>query len=191
MFSPLIRLGRVFSQTPYRSERLKPNPGQLVLPNASGMVYSGWGALGISLFAGEAIAAGDTVLRLSGAVISFEEAVSRGEQQCYPLQISARQYLDIEAPACYANHSCDPNTGILDDVNLVALAPISKGEEIRFDYSTTMDEDYWTMECRCGSRRCRKVVTDFKLLPEDVRKSYLARGLVVSFISRQYGEFEI
>jgi len=44
----------------------------------------------------------------------------------------------------FFNHSCDPNAGLQIDgqkVWLVAIKNITQGEEITWDYSTTMDED--------------------------------------------------
>lgn len=57
------------------------------------------------------------------------------------------------------NHSCDPNSGFLHgDPSLYALRDIAAGEEICWDYSTSIAEAGWTLECRCGSPRCRSVI---------------------------------
>ena len=85
----------------------------------------------------------------------------------------------------FANHSCAPNAGIRNDRDLVALREILKREEIRYDYSTTMDEKSFTMPCRCGAPGCRQVVTDFTELPGGVQEYYLSQGLVMSFIVRR------
>ncbi|OHD64579.1 MAG: hypothetical protein A2176_08815 [Spirochaetes bacterium RBG_13_51_14] len=86
------------------------------------------------------------------------------------------------------NHSCDPNCGLVyrdGIVKLIAIREIVKGEELSFDYSTTMDEDCWEMECLCGGHNCRKVVRDFKYLPPDVQKKYIALGVVMPFIVKK------
>jgi hypothetical protein len=59
------------------------------------------------------------------------------------------------------------------------------GEEIRYDYSTTMDEKSFTMACRCGAPECRQVVEDFAELPAGIQQYYLSRGLVMGFIARR------
>ena len=82
----------------------------------------------------------------------------------------------------FVNHSCEPNVGITDDLTLVTLRPIEKDEEIRFDYSTTMYERYYTMSCDCGSKICRGTIEDFDLLPDHLQKRYLKLGIVQSFI---------
>ena len=69
---------------------------------------------------------------------------------------------------------------------LVALRPLAIGEEIRWDYSTSMWEDHdgaWTMPCRCGSAACRGVVDQFPTLPLEVQTRYLAQGIVMGFIA--------
>jgi hypothetical protein len=143
--------------------------------------------LGISLFARSFIPTGATLLLFTGSLITFAEAVAKGDLECYPLQVDHNKYIDLKAPGCFGNHSCEPNAGIVGDVRLVAVTDIPPGEELRYDYSTSMDEDYWTMACRCESRHCRGIVTDFRHLPEFIRERYLRLGVVQRFIARQYG----
>lgn len=52
------------------------------------------------------------------------------------------------------NHSCDANTG-LDGLNVIALRPIRKGEELTLDYAHFLDTSMEPFECRCGSKSCR------------------------------------
>lgn len=56
-------------------------------------------------------------------------------------------------PSNYGNHSCDPNMG----KGLVALRDIAAGEELTIDYARFSTKD-WRMECRCGSKNCRRIV---------------------------------
>jgi len=56
------------------------------------------------------------------------------------------------------------------------------GEEIRFDYSTTMSQDHWAMECRCGQATCRRVILNFHHLPPITQNRYLQLGIVPRFI---------
>jgi uncharacterized protein len=155
----------------------------------NGKLYCATGNLGLSLFAGERILSGDVILVFKGRVIGFAEAVAKGDRECWPLQVDHGKYIDLESPGCLANHSCEPNAGIRDGgtttcINLVALRDIPWGEEIRYDYSTTMDEESFTMPCRCGSIHCRGVVEDFKCLPREIQEHYLQSGLVMDFIAK-------
>jgi uncharacterized protein len=57
------------------------------------------------------------------------------------------------------NHSCDANAGFLDGTPvLYALRDIAAGEEICWDYSTSIAEPGWTLACRCGSDSCRGII---------------------------------
>ena len=141
--------------------------------------------LGRGLFAEQDFAPGGEILRFRGPAISLADALAKGDEQSNPLQIGDTLYLDIEPPAVFANHSCEPNAGIVDDHVLVALRPILRGEQIQYDYSTTMWEGIWTMPCRCGSSRCRGVVRDFPELPAEVRAEYLELRVVQDFIVRR------
>ncbi len=140
---------------------------------------------GLGVFAKRTIAPWETILAFDGPIIDFAETKRRGPRECMAFQIGPNTYIDTQPPAVFVNHSCDPNAGIRNDKNLVALRLIRAGEEIRFDYSTTMEERSFTMQCRCGAAGCRKLVTDFTTLPREVRSRYFAQGIVMSFIMDQ------
>ncbi len=85
----------------------------------------------------------------------------------------------------FVNHSCNPNSGIKvtnRKVILIAIKNIQEGQEITFDYSTTMDEDDWEMDCNCGSQYCRKKIKDFKHLSKKIQEKYIRLGIVPKFI---------
>lgn len=89
----------------------------------------------------------------------------------------------------FLNHSCAPNAGlkiIREKVFLIAIQEIESGEEITWDYSTTMDEDDWEMHCKCGSSNCRGQIRDFKYLSRDVQKKYLDLGVVPRYVSNSF-----
>jgi hypothetical protein len=142
----------------------------------------GRSAFGRGLFARQPFQPGQPILVFTGPVLNHAEVLALGEDQAYALQIGPDEYMDTMAPGRYTNHSCDPNAGIMNDRVLIALRPIVPGEEIRFDYSTTMSEDHWTMECRCGEPFCRRVILDFHHLPPIAQNRYLQLGVVQRFI---------
>jgi hypothetical protein len=149
-------------------------------------IYLALGDLGRGVFAKRDICRGETILVFTGSLIGFSEAVAKGDRECWPLQIGHDRYIDLEEPGCYANHSCDPNAGVVEDRILVAICNINEGSEIRYDYSTTVDENYWNMECHCRSPKCRHLISDFKFLDPTIRKRYLELGIVQSFIASQH-----
>jgi hypothetical protein len=137
---------------------------------------------GLGVFANRDLRPGEAILVFSGPIIDFAETKRRGSWECMPLQIGDNQYFDTRPPGIFVNHSCAPNAGIRNDRELVALRPIGKGEEIFFDYSTTMEEQSFTMRCSCGAPGCRGIVADFSTLPPVVQAHYIAQGIVMSFI---------
>ncbi len=87
----------------------------------------------------------------------------------------------------FINHSCNPNSGIKiggKKVFLISIKNIKKGQEITWDYSTTMDEDDWTMKCFCENKNCRKIIRDFKYIPKLIRDKYIKLGVVPDYVLR-------
>jgi hypothetical protein len=140
---------------------------------------------GRGLFATRAFDEGEPILRFIGPLLSLEQVIAKGEAQANPLQVDDSLYIDIGYPGVYANHSCRPNAGIRNDIDLVALRPIPPGQEILWDYSTSMWEDYWVMACACGEACCRSRIGDFPTLPAWQQQDYLRRGVVQRFIRRR------
>lgn len=154
--------------------------------NSAASVRLGVGDLGVGVFASRLLRPGEVILRFSGRTMAFADAVALGEWQCYALQVdSGRVYIDPDPPGRFVNHSCDPNAGVRGR-DLVAVREIRGGAEIRFDYSTTMDEDYWEMPCRCGAAGCRGRIRDFKHLPREVQQRYRQLDILPPFIALRY-----
>lgn len=147
-------------------------------------IYVGFCELGYCVRAKKNILQGEFIYSFQGPIIDFNETTTRGETECMSLQFDQNKYIDTAAPGRFVNHSCEPNAGIFNDFDLYALDNIGIHEEIRFDYSTTMDENHYQMECKCGKPSCRKVVTDFILLPEKTKDNYLKMGIVMKFIQK-------
>lgn len=145
-------------------------------------VFVGECELGRGLFAVRNVRQGEQLFLFNGPVISFDQTISRGDSEGNSLQIGPNTYIDLEPPGVFANYSCHPNAGIRNHTEVYAIRDIAIGEEIRFDYSTTMSEGHWTMLCRCGADSCRGVISDFHDLPQALQERYLALGIVQPFI---------
>ncbi len=143
-------------------------------------------SFGRGVFAAENITKGEVILTFSGRIITLDEALAKGEKSGNPLQIDTTTYVDIEEPGVIVNHHCNPNAGIINTYTLVALIDICKGEEIFFDYSTTMSDNSWTMDCGCSATNCRKIVKDFHYLPSSIKQKYLELGIVQKFIVTEH-----
>jgi hypothetical protein len=140
---------------------------------------------GRGLFASRDIATGETILKFRGRLISFSQSCNpRFERYC--VQIGPNCYTLTWAPERYINHSCDPNLGFADNRVLRALHDIPAGGELTFDYSTSMAENSWTMVCGCTNRACRRVITDFVDLPQDMKDRYRAMGIIPSWLTPEF-----
>jgi len=144
---------------------------------------------GKGLFTKKNIAAHTILCTVSGPTLTFEQTVELDERESHSLQIGVDQYILCDPPFLYSNHSCEPNCALNAHLQLFALRDLKKGEELFWDYSTSMLERHWTMPCACGSPHCRKLITDFDLLPEGLQHLYLEKGMVLPFIVSQLQTF--
>jgi SET domain-containing protein len=143
------------------------------------------GVAGRGVFALQRIAAGEEFLRYTGPKLTYVQTTP----QTLAVQVGPDVYLGASGGFDdFVNHSCHPNAGLRivnpDDVTMIALRDIEPGEEIYFDYSTTMDEDDFEMTCRCGHLNCRGLVRDFKHLPGELKRQYDQLGIVPAYNRR-------
>ncbi len=146
---------------------------------------------GYGVVAGKNFVAGEIICEFHGQLYSREELPQPYDSvDDHYVQIGENLYMRPSGEVDdFFNHSCDPNAGlkiIETRVVLIAIKNISIGEEITWDYSTTMDEDEWEMECNCGSQNCRGKVRDFKYLPSEIQQKYLNLGIVPEYIVKKY-----
>ena len=124
-------------------------------------------------------------------IIEFKGPLTRAEEMPNPymedrwLQIGKKLYLGpLYGTDYYFNHSCEPNTGVIIKgvrAFLVAIRNIKIGEEMTWDYSTTMDEDKWELDCKCVSDDCRGRIRDFKHLSQETKIKYARLGVVPEY----------
>lgn len=136
---------------------------------------------GRGAFAGRRIDAGERVWTLSGRRSSIPRlAVRVALGRCRmddPLQIGRFRYLELDEGSVAFNHSCDPNLAVTPGNVLVARRPIEPGDELTYDYSTTVLSSpftwTWSMSCGCGAAACRGTIRRAERLPADVARRYL------------------
>jgi uncharacterized protein len=132
-------------------------------------------AYGRAVFARTDIPASTIVGSVTGRVIDDAEYASP-----YCIDLGGSLSLEPMAPFRYLNHSCEPNCQLYlveqshpdgseapVDVQLEALRPIARGEELTIDYAWSADG---AIPCLCGSQRCRGWVVAADELPKLLRR---------------------
>lgn len=166
--------------------------GGKLLSYLSPKVKIGQSFQGQGLFAQEKIRKGEIDYTHGKAkFVSTAEAVILYEQgNDYMIQVdddlffAARNEEEVEE-ADFLNHSCDPNCGIKGSLQIVAKRHIGAGEEISIDYAMCESSEY-SIDCRCGTAQCRKVITGDDWKRKELQQRY--RGFFSEYLQRKMGE---
>lgn len=130
---------------------------------------------------------GEIICKMRGPIITLKEFSEKYDiDGCNPLQIGCDEFIDLVEPYVCFNHSCDPNSGIRNNGILFALKDIEPGDEILFDYSTTVDDLWWQMDCKCASSNCRKIIGDFQTIPHEKKEFYYQNNALTGYIKQLY-----
>jgi SET domain-containing protein len=140
---------------------------------------------GYGIFTDEPLKTGDYVLTMSGKILPASQvgdevrAMQIGPETYLVEDIapghdgSEPQYLDN-----YLNHSCEPNVGFIrGTLELYALRDIATGEELLWDYSSSMNAPGWSLPCFCNSRQCRGRIESFCDLSPEAKQRLLPIAL--------------
>ena len=101
----------------------------------------------------------------------------------HSFQVDWTTHVDLDAPARYINHSCDPNTGIQDNrhggFDFIALRDIAPTDEITWGYETSEYVSIAVTHCLCGAPNCRRAIHGFQHRRHDPnwRPTHLANYL--------------
>ncbi len=113
---------------------------------------------GKGIFANRDFKKGEVVIKWDTSVVLTKEEVKKlPEKEKKYISPFQGKFLLQQPPARYVNHSCDPNTKVVNDSSDVAIVDIKKGEEITSDYSIFYAPDE-VMRCNCGSKNCKKIL---------------------------------
>lgn len=148
---------------------------------------------GKGVFANRNFSPGDLILKFRGRLYHKEEYLKKvRHEKCHFLQVDSEWFLGpTRSLDNFVNHSCDPNCGFQTAnrrAYLFAIRPIEPGEEITFDYSTSMAEDHWEMNCGCGTHACRGRIRDFKHLPPEIQMKYISLQAAPDFVLQSLRE---
>lgn len=162
------------------------NPLSFLSPK---VIVSGSAIHGRGLFAAANIDPGEIVC-VKGGHIFTRAALNKITPVLGPAEIQIADDLFIgpthpeEREGCmvFSNHSCEPNIVVQGQIVFVALRHIMAGEELTHDWATTDDDDY-TLDCHCGSARCRGIVTGKDWRREDLQQKY--RGMFSWYLQQK------
>ena len=145
---------------------------------------------GKGTFAIEPIAKGEYITTLTGELVHTKDinklSASLGLAENDPLQIEDETFIFLDYESKVINHACTPNAGIRNKSDLYALRDISVGEEITYDYSTTVGtNDSLNMTCSCHSSQCRQTIGNILTIPTATLKQYRELDALPAFIKRQ------
>jgi len=138
-------------------------------------IYVDKGIEGFGVFAKKPIRSGETILVFGG------KEIVNPRTDNYILQTGKNKYMRVNGRERFVNHSCNPNSGLKNSTTLVAIRDISKGDEITFDYSTCVGDE-WKMKCLCKSKNCRKIIKAFRYLPKSLKKKYIKMKIVPRWV---------
>ncbi len=127
---------------------------------------------GQGVFAKEMIGKGELIAAFDGP---FYDADSVWDQRNlnHAIQFEQEKWRDSAGLARVLNHSCEPNCGIKNLFEIVAMRDIATGEELTWDYEMTENNQYgWQMACKCGTASCRNFIGRYENMPQEVRERY-------------------
>lgn len=146
--------------------------------------------LGKAVFAAAPFVEGDRLMSFTGRRFRADRIPSlmRGQSDRY-VQVTPDHYMGPSGRIDdLVNHSCAPNAGLRftdQGVFLVAIRDIVPGEEICWDYSTTLAESNWHMICQCKTADCRRVIGNFSTLSPERQEWFRSRNLVAPYLRRK------
>ena len=118
--------------------------------------------LGKAVFAARDFAEGERLVRFSGRRVTAARTGRLEGAGDRFVQIGPDEYMGPSGRVDdLVNHSCSPNAGLRfegDGVHLIAIRPIARGEEVSWDYATTLSDPEWKLPCDCRSGECRGTI---------------------------------
>ncbi len=114
----------------------------------------------------------------------FEKIVA--EPSSHTLQVGLNQHIILKPEFLqYTNHSCDPNSFFdIKGMELIALKPIMRGEEVTFFYPSTEWRMQEVFDCNCGNENCLKRIQGGAFLNYDSLIHYKLSDYIIHQYSK-------
>ena len=126
------------------------------------------------------------LLQVQGPIITYQDTLALGDKESFCLQVGDDRYIFPDYPFFVFNHSCEPNCGINQNLQLKTIRPVRAGEPLCWDYSTSMLERGWKLACSCGARNCRHLINDFDTLPLALQEYYMDLNIVLPYLAERW-----
>ena len=127
---------------------------------------------GQGVFAKSKIKEGEVVAAFDGPFLDNDFDGWTEDLSNHAIQYAKDSWRDSKGIARLINHSCEPNCGIKNYFEVVAMRDILPGEHITWDYEMTEKSRWWKMKCHCGNKSCRKLIGNYSRMPVAIRKKY-------------------
>nr|MDO8114517.1 SET domain-containing protein-lysine N-methyltransferase [Candidatus Sigynarchaeota archaeon] len=121
---------------------------------------------GLCLVAKEDLPAGVVVEKFVGPLIPADAV--RDEEARHIILWDDKSVMRPYTDARYANHSCEPNSYVNGQMEIVTMLPIKNGEEITFSYNVVYGSENpglwdhrWSFKCACGAPNCQGLVNQY------------------------------
>ncbi|MFN5333852.1 MAG: SET domain-containing protein-lysine N-methyltransferase [Bacteroidota bacterium] len=107
-------------------------------------------------------------------IISFSASSIQENPDRFTVQINENKHIVLEPDYLkYLNHSCDPNCFVdVDHLQLIALKPILKEEELNFFYPSTEWDMSEPFQCQCATAECLQKIKGAAHIPLNTLKKY-------------------
>ena len=145
------------------------------------------GKFGKSVYASKTFKKGQKIFDFSGPILlrsELPENITTPEDDRF-IQVGKDLFIGPSGEIDdLVNHSCEPNAAVMikdKRATLFSTKDIQAGDEITYDYSLHMNNEQWTMKCKCGSRKCRHIIREYKYLPQSLKDYYLKLGFVPDY----------
>jgi uncharacterized protein len=143
---------------------------------------------GRAVLAHSPISAGELLAVWGGAAITLAQAYAlpRHERaQCLQVEDDVVIWTahSKQSIADWINHSCNPNSGMLGQICLIAMRDIRPREEICFDYAMCGGCDLDEFKCACNHSECRGYVSGKDWQRRDLQVKY--HGYFSPFLQRR------
>lgn len=138
---------------------------------------------GMGIFAEEPLATGEHIASFNGEIYDNKPLHWNIDLENHCIQFEEEKWRDSAGIARLINHSCEPNAGIKNLFDVVAMREISPGEEITWDYGMSEDSK-WEMECLCNTSSCRKTIGNYQKIPEEIKEKYT--GYISEWLIKKY-----